>query len=470
VTSAVVVGSGPNGLAAAVTLARAGVEVLVLEAASEIGGGARSGERTVDGVVHDHCAAVHPMAVGSPFLSELDLARHGFAWAWPEIELAHPLESGGAAVLRRSIHDTARGLGADGAAWQRLFGPLSEGFDDLLQDVMRPVPHIPVHPRELVRFGLNAVLPATVTARRWRSGPARALFAGVAAHAVHHLTAPFSSAIGLALTAAGHRNGWPVVRGGTGVLTRALAAVLAEYGGKIETGVRVRSLQELPPADLVLLDVAPRAAAGIIGDRLPAAVRRAYLRYKHGPGAFKVDLAVAGGMPWTNEDCARAGTVHVGGSFEEIVHAEREVASGRLPERPFVLVAQQYLADPSRSAGDVHPVYAYAHVPHGYPHDITEVVLDQIDRFAPGLRERIIARATRSPAEFSQYNANYVGGDIITGASTVWQTVFRPRLAVDPYSTGVPGVFLCSAATPPGAGVHGMCGYNAASSALRTLR
>ncbi|MHA6792683.1 phytoene desaturase family protein [Pseudonocardia bannensis] len=469
-TTAIVVGAGPNGLAAAVALARAGLRVTVLEAADEIGGGTRTSELTVPGVLHDHCSAVHPMGVGSPFLQTLDLERHGLQWCRPEIDLAHPLDTGEAGVLVRSLDDTARGLGPDGPAWRRVFGPLADGFDELATDLMRPVVHVPRHPVRLARFGLQALQPATLVARRWRTDAARALFAGVAAHALHPLERPTSAAIGLMLTAAGHRFGWPVARGGSRAITDALAASLIELGGAIETGVRVRSLAELSPAAAVLLDLAPGAVADIAGDRLPARVARAYRRYRHGPGAFKVDLAVEGGVPWRNEQCRRAATVHVGGTISEIAYTEREIHRGRLPERPFVLVSQQYLADPSRSAGDVHPVWAYAHVPHGYPGDATDRVLNQIERFAPGLRERIVGTAVRSAPEFAAYNANYVGGDIVTGANTELQVLTRPRIALDPYSTGIPGVFICSAATPPGAGVHGMCGANAAQAALRHLR
>jgi phytoene dehydrogenase-like protein len=312
--------------------------------------------------------------------------------------------------------------------------------------------------------------PATAVARVWRTERARALFTGVAAHAMHPLGRPMSPAIGLMLITAGHRHGWVVARGGSRTITDALAAVLAKHGGTVETGVRVRSLADLPPADLVLLDLSPGAAAGILGDRQPAGARRAYRRFRHGPGAFKVDLAVEGGVPWTSEACRRAGTVHVGGSTAEMVAAERDVSRGRMPQRPFVLVAQQYLADPDRSAGDVHPVYAYAHVPNGYSGDATDAVLDQIERFAPGLRDRVVRRFVRSTTDMARYNANYVGGDILTGAKTVSQLLAGPRIGLDPYRTGVPGVFLCSAATPPGPGAHGMCGYNAACSALRHLR
>ncbi|MFF1872103.1 NAD(P)/FAD-dependent oxidoreductase [Streptomyces sp. CB03911] len=466
---AIVVGSGPNGLAAALVLARAGIAVTVLEAEDEIGGGTRSGELTVPGVLHDHCSAVHPLGVGSPFLRSAGLERFGVEWCRAEIDLAHPLDGAPAGVVVRPVDRTAAGLGADGPAWQRLFGPLTAGFDELAEDVLRPALRVPRHPLRTAGFGLRALPPADLTARRFRTDQARALFAGAAAHAMQPLDRPMTSAFALMLLTAGHRFGWPVARGGSRTVTDALAAALRELGGRIETGVRVRSLDELPPVATVLLDVAPGAAADICGELMPARVRRAYRRWQHGPGAFKLDLAVEGGVPWTDEACRRAGTVHLGGTLEEIAFAEREVHRGRMPRRPFVLVSQQYLADPGRSAGDVHPVWVYAHVPHGYQGDATGAVLDQLERFAPGLRERIVGLAGCSPAGMERHNANYVGGDIGTGANTLRQTLLRPRAALDPYRTGVPGVYLCSAATPPGGGVHGMCGFNAARSALRGL-
>ena len=469
-SEAIVVGSGPNGLACAVALAREGVGVTVLEAAEEIGGGTRTSELTVPGVLHDHCSAVHPMAVGSPFLRSLNLERHGLEWCWPEVDLAHPLDDGSAGVMVRSVPETVSGLGPDGAAWKRLFGSSSANFDALNEDLFRPVLHVPGHPIRLVRFGLPAATPATVLARSFKAPQSRALFGGAAAHALAPLNGLMSSSVGAALICACHAYGWAVARGGSRSITDALASALAEHGGKIETGVTVRSLSDLPAADAMIFDLAPGAVADIAGDRLPPRVARAYRRYRHGPGAFKVDLAVEGGVPWTNEAARRAGTVHVAGGFDEIVHAEREVNRGRMPERPFVLVAQQYLADPERSAGDVHPVWAYAHVPNGFDGDAEQALIDQLERFAPGLRERIVGKAVRRTMEFPDYNANYVGGDIITGANSPIQVLFRPRFALDPYSAGTPGLFMCSAATPPGAGVHGMNGYNAAQSALRQLR
>ena len=469
-TTAIVVGSGPNGLAAAAALATAGMQVTVLEAAATIGGGTRTSELTVPGLLHDHCSAFHPMAAASPFLRTLDLAACGLKWRWAPVELAHPLAGGRAAVLRRSLPETVARLGADGGAWQRLFGPLASGFDELAGDIMRPLAHLPGHPLRLAGFGVRALQPAAVLARRWQTEEARALFAGAAAHSIYPLTRPATSAIGLMLVAAGHRYGWPVAEGGSRAVSDALAKLVADRGGRIETGVRVDSLDSLPAAGIVMLDLAPSAVVRLAGSRLPPRVRRAYLRYRHGPAAFKIDFAVAGGIPWANQDCRQAGTVHVGGTLTEIVAAERAVHRGELPARPFVLVGQQYLADPGRSRGDVHPVWAYAHVPAGYRGDATDAVIGQIERYAPGFRERIVAQARTGPAEWPAYNPNYLGGDILTGANTPRQVLLRPRLTADPYRTGIPGVYLCSAATPPGAGVHGMCGYNAAQSALRYAR
>jgi phytoene dehydrogenase-like protein len=466
----VVVGAGPNGLAAAATLATQGVGVTVIEAATTIGGGARSSELTLPGLIHDDCSASHPFAPGSQALAPLALERHGLEWAWPEIEVSHPFDDGSAATMHRSIEETAAGLGPAGPAWKRLFGSASRHFDALAEDIMRPLAHPPRHPLRLTRFGLPALAPVNLLARTLPTPQARALFGGTAAHSFSPFSRPFSSAAGMALTSACHHNGWPVARGGSQAISAALAAVVGEHGGRIETGRPVHTLDELPTADAVLLDLAPGAVVELAGARLPERVARAYRRYKHGPGAFKVDLAVEGGVPWANPTSGRAGTVHVAGSFEEIAVSEREVNRGRMPERPFVLVCQQYLADPSRSRGDLHPVWAYAHVPHGYPGDATEALLDQVERFAPGLRERIVARHVRSPADLTAYNANYVGGDIITGANTPLQSVVRPRVALDPYATGIPGVYICSAATPPGAGASGMSGYNAAQSVLRNLR
>jgi phytoene dehydrogenase-like protein len=472
-SDAIVVGAGPNGLAAAATLAARGVDVTVIEAAASIGGGTRSSELTLPGLIHDDCSATHPFSPGSRALIPLDLERHGLEWAWPEVDLAHPFDDGSAAVMVRSIEETAAGLGPAGVAWKRLFGRYSTRFDALAEDVMGPLAHPPRHPPRhpllLTGFGLRALAPISVLARALPTPQARALFGGTAAHAFSPFSRPLSSAAGMALTCACHHNGWPVARGGSQAIATALASFIREHGGTIETGRPVRSLDELPSTDALIFDLAPAAVAEIAGARLPARVARAYRRYKHGPGAFKVDLAVEGGVPWTAEAARRAGNVHAIGSFEEIVESEREVSRGRMPERPFVLVGQQYLADPGRSHGDVHPIWTYAHVPSGYDGDATEALLDQIERFAPSLRERILARHVRTPADLASHNPSYIGGDILTGANTPLQSLFRPRVTLDPYATGIPGVYICSAATPPGAGAHGMGGYNAAQSVLRHL-
>ncbi|MEQ0558080.1 NAD(P)/FAD-dependent oxidoreductase [Amycolatopsis sp. NEAU-NG30] len=469
-STAIVVGGGPNGLAAAVALAREGVDVTVLEAAGRIGGGARSSEAILPGLLHDDCSAFHPMAVGSAFLAGLGLDRYGLSWAWPEIDCAHPLDGGDAALLHRSIEDTEAALGPDGARWRRAFARPAARFDVLAEDIMGPLLRLPKHPLTLARFGLPAALPGSVFARLFATDRARALFGGIAAHAFRPLHHPMTSAIGLGIITAGHRHGWPVAVGGSGSITTALAKLLTDLGGRIETSVRITTAAQLPPADVTLFDLAPGAVADILGDRLPSRIARAYRRYRHGPGAFKVDFAVDGGVPWANPDVGRAGTVHLGGTYAELAATEREIHAGRLPDRPFVLVGQQYLADPGRSAGNVHPVWTYAHVPHAYPGDATEAIIAQIERFAPGFRDRIVGTAVRSATQMAVYNPNYVGGDVITGATTVRQLVFGPRTTLTPYDTGVPGMYLCSAATPPGAGAHGMCGANAAARALRYLR
>ncbi|MFD9031345.1 phytoene desaturase family protein [Streptomyces sp. NPDC059567] len=468
-TSAVVVGGGPNGLAAAALLAKAGLEVTVLEAADEVGGGTRSHEAILPGLLHDHCSAIHPMAVTSPALRSLDLERHGLRWLLPDIDCVHPLDDGTAGVLLRSVEDTAAGLGADGSRYRALMEPSVRHWEALADDVMGPLLRIPSHPLLLARFGLPTVLPAAALARLFRTPTAQALWAGVAAHAFRPLSHPLSSAIGLGILTAGHTAGWAVAEGGSQSITRAMAAVLLRHGGTLHTGVRITDAAQIPPADVTLLDLDPGQIASVYGDRLPPRVRTAYRRFRRGPGAFKVDLAVEGGVPWTNEHARRAGTVHLGGPLAEVARGEKDVTAGRMPQRPFVLVGQQYLADPSRSVGNVHPVYTYAHVPYGYEGDATEAILRQLERFAPGVRERVVGMRSNRPADFATANANFAGGDILTGAKTIPQLVLGARPALDPYATGLPGVFLCSAAAPPGPGAHGMCGAGAARSALRHL-
>ncbi|WP_239455608.1 phytoene desaturase family protein [Nocardioides gilvus] len=471
---AVVVGSGPNGLAAAIRLAQEGLEVTVVEASEHPGGGARTSELTLPGVLHDDCSAFHPTGVLSRFLNSLDLGAHGLEWLWPEVDLAHPLDDGRAGVISRDMARTVSSLGDDGDSWARLFTPLTRHFDKLLDEIFQPILHIPDHPFALARFGLGAVLPATMMTRRWDDEPARALFMGVAAHAFGRLDTPLSSSVGLMLGTAGHVAGWPVAKGGSGAITTAMVSVLESLGGRVVTGTTVTSLDQVRELvgerpEVIMLDTAPDAAVRIVGDAMPARISRSLRRFTYGPGVFKVDYAIEGDVDWLNDECRRAGTLHLGGTAPEIAAAEAETVRGRMPERPYVLVGQQYLADPSRSAGSVNPIWAYAHVPHGWTGDAGEAVTAQIERFAPGFRDRILATHSRSAPEMQTYNANYVGGDVSAGANTAKQIVLRPRLTTDPYSLGVDGVYLCSSSTPPGGGVHGMCGVNAAERALSQL-
>lgn len=469
-TDAVVVGSGPNGLAAATVLARAGVKVTVIEAADQLGGGARSESTPLPGLLQDHCAAVHPMAPLSEFWRTLDLEAMGVALKYAPIDCAHPLDGGDAAVLHTSVSETATGLGIDGGRWAAAFGPSSRAFEALSEDIMSPMLGIPRHPFALARFGLVAGPPPTWVARFFRTEKARALFLGVAAHAINRLDRPLVSGIGAGIITAGHAVGWPVIEGGTGAFTDAHIRALDAVGVQFETGRRIRRLEDLPAHDLAVLDVHPHDAANILAGRLPTRVHRSYRHFRAGPAAFKVDFAVRGGIPWMNEGARLAGTVHVAGSAKEIVAAEHDIAVlRRMPHRPFVLVGQQYVADPSRADGEVVPVYAYAHVPAGYRGDATEAIVRQIERFAPGFRDRVIASRSRTTMRSAEENPNFVGGDILSGAKTPRQFLLGPDPSVHPYDTGVPGYFLCSASTPPGPGIHGMSGYNAANRALRTL-
>lgn len=468
-TRAVVVGSGPNGLAAAVTLARAGVEVQVLEAAQTAGGGARSSELTLPGLTHDDCSGFHPLAVDTPFSRTADLSAYGLEWLWPEVQYSHPLDDGRGGAVVRSVADTAATLETDGTTYRRVIGTVAERFDRISEDFLRPMVRLPSHPGTLAPFGLYSATPATVLARLWRRPETQALFGGVAAHAMRDLRTPLSSAIGVALGAAAHAYGWPVAQGGSAAITTAMIKALHDLGGRVHTGVRVDDLDELGRPEIVMLDVAPAAAVRIAGAAMPTRVARALSRYRHGPGSFKVDFAIEGEVPWRHEPSRRAGTVHVGGTLAEIAESERQVARGVMPERPFVLVGQQYLADPDRGRDGINPLYTYAHVPAGFEGDATNAIEHAIERFAPGFRDRILARHVRTPRDFESGNPNFVGGDVVTGANSPRQLIFRPRPALNPYSLGIEGVYLCSAATPPGAGAHGMCGYNAARSALHRL-
>jgi phytoene dehydrogenase-like protein len=469
---AVVVGAGPNGLAAAIALAQAGWSVLVLEARGTVGGGMRTAELTLPGFRHDVCSAVHPLAVTSPFFLSLPLARHGLAWIQPPAPLAHPLDDGTAVVLERSVEATADGLGRDGPAYRRLMEPLAERWFDLAGDLLGPPLRWPRHPRTLARFGRDAALPAALLARwLFRGERARALLAGSAAHSILPLERPGSAAFGLVLGAAGHAVGWPIARGGSQAIADALAAHLREQGGEIATGQRVASSADLPPARAVLFDVSPRHLDRIAGDRLPPAYRRALARYRHGPAAFKLDWALDGPIPWRAPACQRAGTLHLGGGLDDIRLSEREAWRGRHAERPFTLLSQPSLFDPTRAPAGKHTAWAYCHVPStaaapDAPADMAERVEAQVERFAPGFRARILARHVMAPADFEAYNANYVGGDVIGGVQDLPQFFGRPVRSRRPHAAPVPGVYLCSASTPPGGGVHGMCGYHAAQTVL----
>ncbi len=464
---AVVVGSGPNGLAAAVTLAQAGCRVLVLEAKSIIGGGTRTLEQTLPGFRHDICSAVHPLGIASPFFQRLNLGRYGLTWVQPALPLAHPLDDGHALALHRDLEETAHGLGADGRAWRSLFAPVIRDWDALARMTLAPWP-IPRHPLTLARFGLAALWPAAWLARGWfRTPQARALFGGLAVHAIQPLEHPLTASFGLILGALAQVAGWPFARGGSQAIADALAAYLAEMGGEIVTGQSVAHLDELPRARAVLLDVTPRQFVALAGHRLPEGYRRRLLRYRYGPGVCKVDYALDGPVPWRNPLCAEAGTLHLGGTLDEIAAAERAVWRGQHPERPFVLAAQPGPFDPSRAPAGKQTFWAYCHVPHGSTLDVSAAIEAQIERFAPGFRERILARRVHTAQAMAAYNPNYIGGDINGGVQDWRQMWSRPTLQVAPYATPLPGVYLCSSATPPGGGVHGMCGYHAARAALR---
>jgi phytoene dehydrogenase-like protein len=466
---AIVVGSGPNGLAAAVYLARTGRRVLVLEAADTIGGGTRTKELTLPDFHHDVCSAIHPMAVASPFFRELPLADHGLEWVHPPVTFAHPLDGGSAAFQVRSVDETADQFGPDAHGYRKLMGPIVNHADAVFGELVGPV-RIPKHLITAARFGWRGLRSGRgLAAHYFRGEPAKALIAGLAAHGQLPLDRKPGGAVALMLGAAGHAVGWPMPRGGAQKIADALASILKQAGGEIETGRRVDSLKDLPPSKVILLDVTPRQVLAIAGDRLPVGYRRRLEKYRYGMGIFKVDWALGGPVPWTAEACRGAGTLHIGGTLDEIADAERRTWAGEHPERPFVLFAQPTVFDPSRAPEGKHVAWGYCHVPHGSTEDMTERIERQIERFAPGFRDLVLARHTMNTHAVEAYNANYIGGDINGGVQDMGQLFSRPVLSLNPYKTPAAGVYICSSSTPPGGGVHGLCGYFAAKAAERDL-
>jgi len=464
---AIIVGSGPNGLAAAITLARQGWRMLLLEAKDTIGGGMRTAELTLPGFRHDICSAIHPLGMGSPFFQALDLAAYGLEWIQPELPLAHPFDDGTAVALHQSIAETAAQLGEDGGVYRRLFAPLVADWHKIAREFLGPLT-LPRHPLAMAKFGLRAVWPTTTFAKTlFRTERARALFAGLAAHAIMPLEWPLTAAFGLMLGTLGHKVGWPLPQGGSQSIADALAAYLTDLGGEIVTNHEVKSLAELPPARAVLLDVTPRQLLTMAGDDLPPGYRRQLENYRYGPGVFKLDWALREPIPWRAEACRRAGTVHLGPTLADMALSERAMWQGRVAERPYIIVTQQSLFDATRAPGGQQTGWAYCHVPHGSTADMTAVIEAQIERFAPGFRDAILARHTMTTHDFERYNPNYVGGDINGGVQNWRQLFTRPVPRLNPYTTPLDNLYLCSSATPPGGGVHGMCGYHAAQTVLR---
>ena len=464
---AAVVGAGPNGLAAAIELARQGLSVVLYEGAEEVGGGLRSAELTEPGFTHDLCSSIHPLAVGSPFISSLPLQQYGLEWIYPPVAYAHPLDDGRAAVSLRDLDETAERLGIDSRAYRGLYGSAARRWDTLVEEILRPLLHMPSSPLVLAGFGIRSLPPADLLARTiFRTEAARALLAGVAAHSLISLRAPGSAAVAMMLGASAHAVGWPMPSGGAGRLAAAMSQYFSDLGGTVVLDRFITDLEQVP-ARLILLDVTPRQFLSMTGDRLPPRYRRVMQRYRYGPGAFKIDYALSEPVPWAAAECARAGTIHLGGTLGEIVEAEHEVMRGRIPDSPYVLAAQHTPFDPTRAPAGKHTLWAYCHVPNGSEVDMTERIERQIERFAPGFRDVVLARHVEGPAALEQRNPNLVGGDINGGSADLLQLVKRPILHPAPYRTPIAGVYLCSSSTPPGGGVHGMCGFNAARQALR---
>ena len=466
---AVVVGGGPNGLSAAIVLAQAGLSVCVVEAKETLGGGARSAEFTLPGFVHDVCSAIHPVGVVSPFFRTLDLEKWGVEWVYPKAALAHTLDDAEAALLYPSLEETAQALGADGEAYVRLMKPFVKHADDFFREILRPV-RVPSHPFLMMRFGLHALRSCQSLAEgRFRTERAKALFAGCCAHSVLPLEKFGTASFGMVLAIAAHAINWPCTRGGSVKIVEALEACLRSLGVEIVTGRHVRSLKDLPPSRGVFFDLTPRQVLEIAGDELPSGYKRRLSRFRYGPGVFKIDWALDGPIPWKAQECMEAATVHAGGTLAEVAEGERLVWEGEHPLRPFVLVAQQSLFDETRAPAGKQTGWAYCHVPHGSEFDMTERIEQQMERFAPGFRDLILARRTCTSKQLESHNPNMIGGDIGGGANNLWQFMARPLARYDPYSTPNEKIFLCSSSTPPGGGVHGMCGYWAAQSALRRL-
>jgi phytoene dehydrogenase-like protein len=465
---AIIIGSGPNGLAAAITLARAGKSVLVLEAKETVGGGCRSMQLTLPGFVHDVCSSIHPLGLGSPFMRSLPLEQYGLEWIQPSAPLAHVIDESTAVILERSVQATSEALGPDATAYQRLMTPFVAHWDIIANSILGPLrPALVSHPFMLAPLGLQALRPARAFARSHFKGErARALFAGLSAHSMLPLEHPLTAGFGLMLQVAGHAIGWPMPRGGAQKIADAMAIYLRSLGGEIVTGTKVSSLDTLPSARAILCDLTPRQLLAIAGHRLPSLYRRQLQHYRYGPGVFKIDYALDGPIPWKAYECARAGTVHVGGTLPEVASAERMVSLGQHPEKPFMLVAQHSLFDPTRAPLGKHTLWAYCHVPNGSTFDMTERIEAQIERFAPGFRDLILARHTMHSLQMEQYNANYIGGDINGGVQDLRQSFTRPTTRLVPYSTPVKGLYICSSSTPPGGGVHGLCGYFAARATL----
>ncbi|MFD1142575.1 phytoene desaturase family protein [Larkinella insperata] len=465
---AVVVGSGPNGLAAAITLQQTGLSVLVLEGKPTIGGGVRSAELTRPGFVHDVCSAIHPLAINSPFFRTLPLADHGLTYIEPPVAAAHPFDDGTAAILTRSLEETARLLGADESAYLDLFKPLVDLWPRIDADVLGPLT-FPKHPVDFARFGLNALPPSTWLAQRFKTRQAKGLWAGMAAHSIQPLSNVATSAMGIVLMLSAHVGGWPLPKGGSQQIANALASYFRSLGGTIETNQYVTSLGQLPSAKAIVFDVTPRQLLQIAGHRFSALYRWQLKRYRYGMGVFKIDWALDGPVPFTAERCRQAGTVHLGNTLEEIANSERRTAQGHHPERPYVLLAQQSLFDETRAPAGQHTAWAYCHIPNGSERDMTETIEKQVERFAPGFRDRILARHTMNPAQMEAYNPNYIGGDINGGIIDIGQLFTRPALRWSPYRTSAKGLYICSSSTPPGGGVHGMCGYHAAQRVLKDV-